>query len=177
MRQGIGDEPCVKDKQCSVCDSFSDEQRELVSTPSYRIRKDRKAGILVSPKEVEVIAPIDSSNNAEPTFSVPPHGPSQPSTSSFVTAEQFSLVNDKWAEQFARFEALLSRGNVFSTPKATVNPPSSNVVLSDSPFIAPAARLTCPVETPAVQEVGSKSEETKPKKSKDKKLKKSAKKI
>ena len=84
-------------------------------------------------------------------------------------------MNNKWAEQFARFEALLSRGNVFSTPKAAVNPPSSKVVLSDSPFIAPAARLTGPVETLAVQEVGSKSGETKPKKSKDKKLKKSAK--
>ena len=27
--KGIGDDPCVKDKQCSVCDSFSDEQKEL----------------------------------------------------------------------------------------------------------------------------------------------------
>ena len=56
--KGIGDDPCVKDKQCSVCDSFSDEQKELISTPSYRIRKDCKAGILVSPKEVEVIASV-----------------------------------------------------------------------------------------------------------------------
>ena len=77
-----------------MCDSFSDEQRDLISTPSYRIRKERKAGILVSPKEVEVIAPVDSS--AEPTFAAPPQGMSQPST--FVTAEQFSLMNDKWAE-------------------------------------------------------------------------------
>ena len=61
--------------------------RELVSTPSYRIRKERKAGILVSPKEVEVIAPVDSS--AEPTFAAPSQGPSQPSTSTLVTAEQF----------------------------------------------------------------------------------------
>ena len=96
--KGIGDDPCVKDKQCSVCDSFSDEQKELISTPSYRIRKDRKAGILVSPKEVEVIASVDSS--AEPTFTAPPQSTSHPAT--FVTAEQFSLMNDKWAEQFAR---------------------------------------------------------------------------
>ena len=115
--KGIGDDPCVKDKQCSVCDSFSDEQRELVSTPSYRIRKNRKAGILVSPKEVEVIAPIDSSDTAEPTFCAPPQGPSQPSTSTFVTAEQFSLMNDTWAEQFACFQALLSRENSFPPPK------------------------------------------------------------
>ena len=125
--KGIGDDPCVKDKQCSVCDSFLDEQRELISTPSYRIRKECKAGILVSPKDVEVIAPIDSSDTAERTFSAPPQGPSQPSTSMFVTAEQFSLMNDKWAEQFARFEALLSRGNVFSTPKTTLNPVSSKL--------------------------------------------------
>ena len=89
---------------------------------------------------MEVIAPVDSSATAEPTFSAPPQGPSQPSTSNFVTAEQFSLMNDKWAEQFARFEALLSRGNVFSTPKAAVNPASSKVIVSDSPFIAPAHR-------------------------------------
>ena len=138
--KGIGDDPCVKDKQCSVCDSFSDEQRELISTPSYRIRKERKAGVLVLLKEVEVIASIDSSCSTEPTFSAPPSGPSQASTSNFVTAEQFSLMNDKWAEQFARFEALLSRGNVFSTPKTAVNPGSTKVVVSDSPFIAPATR-------------------------------------
>ena len=68
--KGIGDDPCVKDKQCSVCDSFSDEQREQVCTPSYRIRKERKAGILVSTRDVEVIASVDSS--AEPTFAAPP---------------------------------------------------------------------------------------------------------
>ena len=168
--KGIGDDPCVKDKQCSVCDSFSDEQRELICTPSYRIRKERKAGILVSPKEVEVIAPIYSSDATEPTFSAPPQVSSQPSISNFVTAEQFSLMNDKWAEQFARFEALLSRGNVFSTPESTVNPISAKMVVSDSPFIAPAARPTGLVETPAVQEAV-----TKVKKPKDKKQKKTAK--
>ena len=119
---------------------------------------------------MEVIAPLDSSATAEPTFSAPPQGPSQPSTSNFVTAEQFSLMNDKWAEQFACFEALLSRGNVFSTPKAAVNPASSKVIVSDSLFIAPAVRPTGPVETPAVQEAV-----TKVKKSKDKKQKKTVK--
>ena len=118
---------------------------------------------------MEVIASIDSSYTAEPTFSAPPPGPSQSSTSNFVTAEQFSLINDKWAEQFARFfEALLSRGNVFSTPKTAVNPVSAKVVVSDSPFIAPAAQPTGPVETPAVQEAVTKSGDAKPKKAKDK---------
>ena len=110
--KGIGEDLCVKNKQCSVCDSFSDEQRELHATPSYRLRKDRKAGILVAPKKVEVIAPIDSADTSEPTFSAPLSGPSQPSASNFVNAEQFSLMNERWTEQFGRFEALLSRGNV-----------------------------------------------------------------
>ena len=105
------------------------------------------------------------SATAEPTFSAPPQ-----SSSNFVTAEQFSLMNDKWTEHFARFEALLSRGNIFSTPKAAVNPVSSKVLVSDSPFIAPAARPTGLVETPAVQEAV-----TKVKKSKDKKQKKTVK--
>ena len=70
---------------------------------------------------------------------------------------------------------LVKQRKFFSTPKTTVNPVSSKVVLSDSPFIAPAAQLTGPVETPAVQEVASKSGEAKLKKSKDKKKKKSVK--
>ena len=84
-------------------------------------------------------------------------------------------MNDKWAEQFTRFEALLSRGNVFSTPQTSVNPVSTKVVLSESPFIAPATRPTSPVETPAVQEVLNKSREVKQKKPKDKNHKKSGK--
>ena len=53
-------------------------------------------------------------------------------------------MNDKWAEHFARFEALLSRGNVFSTPKSSA-PGSSHPVLSDQPFLNPSARATGPV--------------------------------
>ena len=75
-----------------------------------------KAGTLVSPKEVTVIASVDPRDSAEPTFASSSDDPRPPSTS-FVTAEQFSAMNDRWAEQFARFEALLSRGNVFLPPK------------------------------------------------------------
>ena len=40
--------------------------------------------------------------------------------SGFVTSQQFMAMSDKWAEQFARMEALLSRGNIFSTPVSAV---------------------------------------------------------
>ena len=60
----LGDDPCVKDKPCSLCDSLSESQKETLSTPSYRIRKERKAGLLVSPKEVTVIAPVEELSSA-----------------------------------------------------------------------------------------------------------------
>ena len=42
----------------------------------------------------------------------------------------------------------MSRGNVFSTPKATVSKIPSQSAVSETPFIAPSARLTGPVEFP-----------------------------
>ena len=116
-----------------------------------RIRKDKKAGLSVRPKDVTVISSVDS----EPTFhspsgamaQVPAQPPSEPppsiastSTSpppSYVPAEQFSAISDKWAEQFARMEALLSRGNIFSTPVSSVKPVDSQSLVSNKPFLAP----------------------------------------
>ena len=48
-------------------------------------------------------------------------------------------MNDIWSEQFAHFEAVFSRGNVFSMPKTVVQPVSSHPLLSDKPFISPCA--------------------------------------
>ena len=99
-------------KPCKICDGCSESQWELLSTPTYRIRKDKKAGLLVSPKEVTVLSTVDS----EPTFQSPSgamaHVLAQPPVdppsiaycssqqSSYVTAEQFSARSDRWAEQF-----------------------------------------------------------------------------
>ena len=58
-------------------------------------------------------------------------------------------MSEKMAEQFARFEALLSRGNFFSALEMSVTPVSSHQVLSDKPFIDPTARPTGPVRLPA----------------------------
>ena len=60
----IGEDSCVLDKPCPFCDGFSESQKELLATPSYRIRKDKKAGLLVSPKDVKIISSVDT----EPTF-------------------------------------------------------------------------------------------------------------
>ena len=152
----IGEDDCVKDKPCKVCDGFSDIQKEMLATPSYKIRKDKKAGLLLSPKEVTVLQPVDN----KPTFQSPSGQSTQPSahssspppsssqSASFVTADQLAAISDKWAEQFARMEALLSRGNVFSTPVSTVKLVDTQPLILQNPFLAPATRPTGPVEDP-----------------------------
>ena len=60
----IGEDACVLKKSCLICDGFTDTQRDMLATPTYKIRKDKKAGLLVSPKDVKVLGTADS----EPTF-------------------------------------------------------------------------------------------------------------
>ena len=122
----IGDDMCVADKPRTICNNFTEAQKDMLSTPTCRMHKEKKTGVLVSPEDVTVIASVE---DKEPTFQSPPplslpasayaH---QGSSTSFVTASQLKEISDQWGEQFTRFEALLSRGNVFSTPKAEVKP-------------------------------------------------------
>ena len=144
----MGQDPCVLGNPCVICYRFSDAQREKLATPSYKIRKDRKAGLLVSPKEVTVLGSLEEEEQsldtsaqvlAQPSVSTSA-APSQPQ--SFVTSQQFEAMNDRWSAQFARFEALLSRGNVFITPKTTVSTLPSHSMVSSQPFINPSARHT-----------------------------------
>ena len=158
---------------------LSESQRDLLATPTYRIRKDKKAGLLVSPKEVTVISTVDS----EPTFQPPSNASAQhedsppstmPSSSSaaptmnYVTSDQLLAISDKWSEQFARMEALLSRGNVFSTPVSAVKPIDSQALISKNPFVPPATRPTGPVEVPVAVEDSAKQKKVE---EKDKKKK------
>ena len=57
----LGDGPCVKDKDCSVCDNLMEVQKSMLSTPQYQIRKDKKSGVLVSPSKVTVVGPVEAS--------------------------------------------------------------------------------------------------------------------
>ena len=87
----------------------------MLATPTYRIRKDKKAGFLVSPKDVKVISTVDSEPTFQSPFGAVAQVPAQPPSEippiassssapqpSYVTAEQFTTLSDKWAEQFAR---------------------------------------------------------------------------
>ena len=53
--KGLRKDPCIVGGAiCSICDSFTDLQCVMLATPQYQIRKDKKAGLLVSPKDVSV---------------------------------------------------------------------------------------------------------------------------
>ena len=55
----LGDDNCVLNKDCSLCNSLSDSQKSMLATPQYQIRKDKKSGVLVSPSKVTVVGPVD----------------------------------------------------------------------------------------------------------------------
>ena len=146
----IGEDNCVLDKPCPICDGFSDSEKELLATPAYRIRKEKKAGLLVSPKDVTVISSLDN----EPTFQSP-SCPSVQSSAQLSSPIQPTMASSS-SEQFARMEALLSHGNIFSTPVSTVKPVDSQHLISETPFMAPATRLTGPLKVPVAADASVK---------------------
>ena len=141
----LGDDPCVKNQPCTICDSLTGPQRSMLSTPQYQIRKDKKSGLLVSPSKVTVVgvvdqedlggeedAPVQASGSGEQeVFSI-----SHQSAEEFVSKQDFDTLSNQLEEKFARFEALLTRTNIFSTPKAPVT--ASSVTTSDQPFFNPS---------------------------------------
>ena len=158
----LGDDPCVKDLFCSICEAFSEQQRSMLSIPQYKIRKDKKSGLLVSPSKVTVVGvanqedlggeqdeeeldgvPVLASGSGEPQFSISHHTPED-----FVSKRDFDTLSNQLEEKFARFEALLTRTNIFSTPKAPVS--AVSITTSDQPFFNPTEPgATGPVRPPA----------------------------
>ena len=98
----VGQDPCVLGNDCVICDGFSDLQKERLATPSYKIRKEKRAGLLVSPKDATVIGSldIDEQSSVDSSAQLSTHAPVAASSSaskpvSFVTAEQFEAMNNK----------------------------------------------------------------------------------
>ena len=65
---------------------------------------------------------FDSTTSAHTDHQSIVHTGHQPRSSEFVSAKQLKQLDDKRDERFARFEALLLRGNI-STPQVPVSPP------------------------------------------------------
>ena len=125
---------------CSICDSFTDLQCEMPATHQYQIRKDKKAGLFVSPKIVTVLGSTNDVTEEEVRLAASTHAQPVASTSTggleFVSKQDFDKLSSQLDERSARFEALLNRGNIFTTHKIPVNvvPPP----VYDRPFIDPS---------------------------------------
>ena len=165
----LGSDNCVKRKDCQICEDLKDSQRSMLSSTQYQIRKDKRAGLLVSPSKVTVGCPVEDMEAELDVHAQPLAGPSslpdlvpQYSGKDFVSMQDFDILNNQLEEKCARFKALLTRTNIFSIPKApvtVVNPP-----VSDTPFIKPTSdtRATSPVPSQG-QKVPVKAKENKSK--------------
>ena len=128
--KGKGEEPCVKDKDsvdCTLCNAFTPEQRAQISTPSYKIKKEKQEAKradnnqptdeLIDPASVSVIGVV--SGPSPDKSPVPPEKkvkkdkssvkPKKSSSSTLTsnTEDKFTALEDKWSERFSRLEALL----------------------------------------------------------------------
>ena len=162
--KGKGEEPCIANKDtadCSLCNSFTPEQRAQISTPSYKIKKEKREAKrvdtqptdeLVDPSSVSIIGVV-SGPSADKSPAPPEKKPkkdkpptkskkSSSSTLSSATEDKFSALEDKWADRFNRLEALLLARSIEPTFSSDVrvapdHPPPGNVTRDSEPFFQP----------------------------------------
>ena len=160
--KGKGEEPCVKDKDsvdCSLCNSFTLEQRAQISTPSYKIKKEKReakrADIsqptdeLIDPSSVSVIGVVvDLVLTSRQLLRKRPKrtnlllNPRNLLLQLSSATDKFTALEDKWSDRFNRLEALLlakSMEPAFS-PEVRVAPTHSaptNVSRDSEPFFQP----------------------------------------
>ena len=114
----MGDDPCVKGQHCDLCDSFSDSQKGMLATPQYQIRKDKKAGTLVSPSKVTVVGPVEDQTDFEMAPDAAhvqervitgssPAAFGQTSVGDFVSRQDLELLNNQLEEKFAFLDWLI----------------------------------------------------------------------
>ena len=95
-----------------------------------------------------------------------PGGSDKVNSSAFISKKGFNNLGQQLDERFARFEALLSCGDIFATPKIPVN--ISNPPVSQQPFIDPNVSVpdtgpVCPPTEPASKGSDLKAKESKKK--------------
>ena len=134
--KGVGEDNCVLKKDCPICKSFTPEQIQQLSTPTYREwkNKDKKlvssspTPTLVDPSHVSVLGKVEGEKASVKPETTPaakkkkrsdsskpsPRSSKKPSTSNRPSSEDLKNLDYKWAERFARLETtLLSKSLLF----------------------------------------------------------------
>ena len=137
-----GEDPCVKspDSECNFCTVLTPEQLTQLSTPSYRIKKEKreakkmeatpvKDNTLVDPSSVAVIGPVStatSGSSPPPVVPVkkvkkdkPASSKSKKSSDKSVEHAKYDELDKKWTDRFNRLEALLMAKSLQPTDQPT----------------------------------------------------------
>ena len=110
--KGLGQDACVEKKDCTVCNSFTAEQKLQLATPTYGARKEKElqkktaSPSLVDPSTVTVVGKVesgkgDSSDRGETptkkkkTFHKSPKKTSKPPKVPDFQAD-LKTLDDKW---------------------------------------------------------------------------------
>ena len=166
--KGKGKDPCVEkpDVECTICNNFSPEQRLQLSTPLYKIKKDKweakklestpskDTESLVDPSVVAVLGAVDKQGTVKyPPTVAPPEKKAKKkkasmsktvkSTASSSTVDsKIAQLDEKWSDRFNRLEAILLARNMEPTFSSSVkvtptHSPPASAVHSAAPFIKP----------------------------------------
>ena len=78
--KGQGEDPCVKQLQCEICELLTPEQVVQLATPTYKLRKEKQKSkdVLTDPASVTVISHVEqdfadrpASHNSSVDLSLP----------------------------------------------------------------------------------------------------------
>ena len=151
--KGVGSDACVEKRPCQICDSFSEEQKKQLATPTYRIRKELQkktdSSPLIDPADVTVLGQVESKGETSSDRGETPSkkskktshkSPSKKKTSKPTDIQsELKSMDDMWSEWFAKLEALFLAKS-FTVPVEPVQ--SSDVVVNDRPFVPPLQQPT-----------------------------------
>ena len=155
--KGVEEDYCVLKKDCSICKGFNPEQIHQLSTPTYRELRNKEklvlyspAPTLVDPSHVSVLGKVEGDKAVQPETTPaaakkkrsdspkPSASKKKPSISSRSSSEDLKNLDDKWAERFARLEAMLLAKSFTVSVKPVVKP-AAEVSTSQKPFFDPGA--------------------------------------
>ena len=165
--KGLGQDACIEKKDCVICNNFTAERKLQLATPTYRPKKGKElqkktaSPSLGDPSTVTVVGKVESAKgDSSDTGETPtkkkkashksPKKTTKPPKNSDFQADLKNL-DDKWSEGFTCLEALF----LSKTFQLLVEPvQSSNVVVSEKPFLPPAQQSTS--QNPATGVTGKK---------------------
>ena len=177
--KGKGKDPCVEkpDSDCQICLAFSPEQRLQLSTPSHKIKKEKREAkkleatpskdseSLVDPSDVAILGAVDQQGSVKsPTTVAPPEKKAKkekastsktikPIASSSKVDSKIAELNQKWSDRFNQLEVLLLARTIEPTFSANVKVTPTHLTTasaahSTEPFIRPAQPASASTEFP-----------------------------